>query len=88
MITITGTVTDGTASATFSANADVPDAVTIVSATVTPELAPVGTQRTLTVVATSSAGLTLSATVDPATGITFTSVPNQPAGTFAWTFVF
>lgn len=87
-INITGTITDSAGnSATFSTSAT-EDSVSIVSATVSPDPAPPGTTRTLTVVATSSAGLPLTATLNPVSGITFTSVPNQPAGTFAWTFVF
>lgn len=87
-INITGTITDADgATATFSTSANT-DMVTIVSATVTPDPAPPGTLRTLTVVATSAAGLTMTATVDPVDSITFTPVAGQPAGTFVWTFVF
>jgi hypothetical protein len=86
-VTITGTVTDPNGSAPFSVTVTT-DAVSIVSAAVTPAVAPAGTTRTLTVVGSSSAGLALSATVNAVTGVTFTPVPGQPAGTFAWTFVY
>ena len=86
-ITITGTVSDAQGSAPFSVTVST-DTVSITSATVTPAIAAPGTTRTLTVVATSSAGLTLSATVNPVGGITFTPLAGQPSGTFAWTFVF
>ncbi len=85
-ITIQGTVTDPNGSAPFSITVTT-DAVTVTSASVTPAVAPPGTTRTLTVVANSSAGLPLSAAVNPVTGITFTPVSGQ-AGTFVWTFVF
>jgi hypothetical protein len=87
-ITITGTVTDSSGgSAPFSVTVTT-DAVSIVSAAVTPAVAPIGTTRTLTVVGSSSAGLALSASVNAVTGVTFTPVSGQPAGTFAWTFVY
>jgi len=86
-ITITGTVSDGQGSAPFSVTVTT-DLVSITSATVTPSVAVAGTTRTLTIVGTSSAGLPLTATIAPVSGITFTPVSGQPAGTFAWTFVY
>lgn len=88
-ITITGTVTDPNGSAPFSITVTT-DQVAITSAAVVPSVAAAGTTRTLTVVATSSGGLALSAPSPAcgACGITFTPVSGQPAGTFAWTFVY
>ena len=86
-VTITGTVTDPNGSAPFSVTVTT-DLVSITSATVAPSTAPAGTPRTLTVVGTSSAGLPLSATLNPVSGVTFTPVSGQPAGTFVWTFVY
>lgn len=86
-ITITGTVKDPNGSAPFSVTVTT-DAVSITSAAIVPAVAAAGTTRTLTVVATSSAGLALTGTINPVTGITFTPVTGQPAGTFAWTFVY
>jgi len=86
-ITITGTVSDGQGSAPFSVTVQT-DAVNIQSATVTPAVAVAGTTRTLTVVASSSGGLPLTASLAAVAGITFTPVPGQPAGTFVWTFVY
>lgn len=88
-ITITGTVTDPNGSAPFSITVTT-DQVAITSAAVVPSVAAAGTTRTLTVVATSSGGLALSAPLPTcgACGITFTPVSGQPAGTFAWTFVY
>lgn len=86
-ITITGTVCDASGCAPFSVTAQT-DAVSIVSATVTPAVAPAGTTRTLTVVGNSSAGLALTGSVNAVSGVTFTPVSGQPAGTFAWTFVY
>ncbi len=87
-VTITGTVTDAAgASGAFSVVVTL-DAVTITSATVAPAIAPAGTTRTLTVVATSSSGATLTFGTPVGTGLTFTSVGGQPAGQAQWTFVF
>jgi hypothetical protein len=86
-ITITGTACDSSGCAPFSVTATT-DAVSITSASVTPAVAPVGTTRTLTVVAASSAGLALTGSVNAVSGVTFTPVTGQPAGTFAWTFVY
>jgi hypothetical protein len=86
-VTITGTVTDPNGSAPFSVTVTT-DAVSIISAFVSPAVAPAGTARTLTVIAGSSAGLALTGSVNAVTGITFTPVPGQPAGTFVWTFVY
>lgn len=86
-ITITGVVSDPDGSAPFSVTVST-DTVSITSATVIPAVAAPGTTRTLTVVATSSAGLTLSASINPVSGVTFTPVSNQPPGTFQWTFVY
>lgn len=86
-ITITGTACDASGCAPFSVTAQT-DAVAITSATVTPAVAPAGTTRTLAVVASSSAGLALTASVNAVNGVTFTPVAGQPAGTFAWTFVY
>jgi hypothetical protein len=90
-IQITGTVSDNAGNSvpfTAAANVSAQDVITIVSATVSPDPAPAGTMRTLTVVATSSLGLPLTATilVIP-NGPVFTPVGGQPAGTFVWTFV-
>jgi hypothetical protein len=84
-ITVTGVVTDGTASAPFSVTVTL-DSINITSASVTPAVAAPGTLRTLTVVASGGVAA-LTATVNPVSGITFTPVTGQPAGTFAWTFV-
>lgn len=87
-LNITGSVTDADGnSAPFTATAtqSTADVVTIVSVTVTPADGPVGTARTLTVVAKSSQSEVLTATVE-ATGVTFTPVAGQPAGTFVWDF--
>lgn len=84
-ITVTGTISDGTASAPFSVTVTL-DSITITSATVIPAVAAPGTMRTLTVVA-SGGSAALAATINPVSGITFTPVPGQPPGTFAWTFV-
>jgi hypothetical protein len=64
------------------------DTVSILSITVTPQQAPTGTTRTLTVTGASSAGQALNAAASsvPA-GVTFTPVGGQPAGQFQWTFV-
>jgi hypothetical protein len=88
-ITITGTVTDPNGSAPFSITVTT-DQVSVTSAAVVPAVAPPGTMRTLTVVATSSAGLPLAAATPTcgACGVTFTPVAGQPAGTFVWTFVY
>lgn len=86
-ITITGTACDASGCAPFSVTAQT-DAVAIASAMVTPAVAPAGTSRTLTVVASSSAGLALTASVNAVSGVTFTPVAGQPAATFAWTFVY
>jgi len=88
-ITIQGTVNDANgATATFGPVTVTIDAVTITSASVSPQVAPAGTLRTLTVVATSSAGAVLSAPLPTGTGLTFTAVTGQPAGTFKWTFTY
>jgi hypothetical protein len=86
-ITITGTVTDANGSAPFSVTVTT-DQVAITSATVVPAVAPSGTSRTLTIIATSSAGLALQATLNAVAGITFLPLTGQPAGTFVWTFVY
>lgn len=86
-ITITGTVSDGQGSAPFSVTVQT-DAVLIQSATVIPAVAVAGTTRTLTVIASSSGNLPLTASLAPVSGITFTPVSGQPAGTFVWTFVY
>lgn len=86
-ITVTGTISDGQGSAPFSVTVTT-DLVSITSATVVPAVAVAGTARTLTVVGTSSAGLPLTATIAPVSGITFTPISGQPPGTFAWTFVY
>lgn len=96
-LNIAGTVTDADGnSVPFSttANQSATDVVTIVSATVSPDPAVAGTLRTLTVIAKSSLGEALTATITspaPAPGSTapvFTPVPNQPAGQFQWTFTY
>jgi hypothetical protein len=89
-LNITGAVTDtdgNTAPFTATANQSGTDLVTISSVNVSPDPAVAGTLRTLTVVAVSSLGETLTATVS-ATGVTFTPVTGQPAGTFVWTFTY
>lgn len=89
-LNITGTVTDKDGnSVPFSATANqsASDLITISSVTVTPDPAVAGTMRTLTVVAVSSLGEVLTATVS-ATGVTFTPVTGQPAGQFQWTFTY
>jgi hypothetical protein len=83
-ITIAGTVTDQAgAKGTFSIVVST-DTVTV-TPTVSPQVAPPGTVRTLTLVATSSSGspLIFSAPVVP--GLTFTPVAGQVN---SWTFVF
>jgi hypothetical protein len=82
-LTITGTVTDAAGVAVpFTATA-VLDSFTV-AATVTPQNAPAGTTRTLTVTATGgTAPFTFGTPV--ATGITFTPVSGQPG---QWTFVY
>jgi hypothetical protein len=88
-INIQGTVTDSSgATSTFGPITVTTDSVAITSAAVTPAVAPAGTTRTLTVVANSSGGLSLTATVNAISGITFTPVAGQPLGTFVWTFVY
>lgn len=91
-IQITGSVADNAGnSAPFNtqANQSEVDVITIVSAVVNPDPAPAGTMRTLTVVATSSLGLPLTAMILAVPGgVVFTPVSGQPAGTFVWTFVF
>lgn len=88
-ITITGTVTDSSGgSAPFGPITVTTDLITITSVGVVPLVAPAGTVRTLTVVGTSSAGQALIGAVNAVSGITFTPVTGQPAGTFKWTFVF
>jgi hypothetical protein len=87
-ITITGTVTDASGAVSTFSTTVTTDQVTITSATVSPAVAPTGTQRTLTVVATSSGGLALTFGTPVAAGITFTPVSAQPAGQAAWTFVY
>jgi hypothetical protein len=42
----------------------------------------------LTVVASSIAGLPLTFTVNPKSGITFSPISGQPAGTAEWAFVY
>jgi hypothetical protein len=91
-IIIQGSVSDNAGnSVPFSAQANQSeqDVITIVSATVSPDPAPAGTMRTFTVVATSSLGLPLTASVLVAPGSpVFTPVTGQPPGTFAWTFTY
>lgn len=87
-ITITGTVTDALGSiATFNTSASI-DSISIVSITVTPQTAPNGTTRKLSVSATSSSNAAITFNAPVATGIVFTAVPNMPAGLAAWTFVY
>jgi len=87
-ITISGTVIDENgASQVFSASAII-DAVSITSAVVSPQAAPAGTTRTLTVIATSSSGAALTFGNPTGTGLTFTPVTGQPAGQAQWTFVY
>lgn len=62
--------------------------VTITSSVVDKPVAPAGTMRLLTVVASSSSGAALSAPEPVSPGITFTPVAGQPAGTFKWSFVY
>ncbi len=92
ILQITGSVADNAGNSVpfnAQANQSAVDVITIVSAVVSPDPAPAGTMRTLTVVATSSLGLPLTATILAVPGgPVFTPVPNQPAGTFAWTFIF
>jgi hypothetical protein len=87
-LTIQGTIFDGTNTTPFTATVTTTpaDVVTISSVTVVPQNAVAGTVRTLTVVATSSLGLPLTANLTGISGIVFAAVPNQPAGTFKWTF--
>lgn len=65
-----------------------PSMVTITSQAVDKPDAPAGTSRILTVTATSSTGAALSAPLPAASGITFTPIAGQPAGTFKWSFVY
>jgi hypothetical protein len=62
--------------------------VTISSMVVTPQSAPVGTDRTLDVTANSSTGAVLTFATPVATGITFTEVTGQSAGHARWSFVY
>lgn len=88
-VTIQGTVNDANgAVGSFGPITVTIDSVTITSASVDKPVAPAGTLRTLTVTATSSSGSALSAPLPTATGITFTAVTGQPAGTFKWTFTY
>ncbi len=82
-ITITGTVTDSVgATSPFSVTATA-DSFTL-TAVVTPQNAPVGTTRNLTVTPTGgTAPFTYGTPL--ATGITFTGVTGQPN---QWTFVY
>lgn len=86
-ITVSGQICDPNGCAPFSVTVQT-DQVTLTSATVVPAIAAPNTMRTLTVVGASSAGLTLTCTVNPVTGITFTPVTGQPNGTCVWTFVY
>jgi len=83
--TITVTVTDSDGSSATGTTTVQTDTITITSITVTPQTAPVGTTRNLTVVATSSAGLALTYGTPVSAGITFTPVNGQPG---QWTFVY
>ena len=92
ILQISGSVSDDAGNSvpfSASANQSEVDVITIVSAVVTPDPAPAGTMRTLTVVATSSLSRPLTATILTVPGgPVFTPVEGQPAGTFAWTFTF
>jgi hypothetical protein len=85
--TIVVNVSDAAGASASSQVVVTTDVVSITSIVVTPANAPAGTNRTLTVVATSSSGSALSAAATSA-GITFTPVAGQPAGTFVWNFTF
>lgn len=88
-VTIQGTINDANgATATFGPVTVTIDSVTITSASVDKPVAPAGTLRTLTVVATSSSGAAITCGTPTATGITFTAVAGQPAGTCKWTFTY
>lgn len=88
-LTIQGTINDASgATATYGPITITIDSVSITSASVDKPVAPAGTLRTLTVVATSSAGASLACPLPTATGITFTAVSGQPAGTCKWTFTY
>ncbi len=85
-ISVTVTDADGaTSTATVSAMLD---SITITSITVTPATAPAGTSRTLKISATSAVGAALTFGTPVGTGLTFTAVTGQPAGSAAWTFVY
>jgi len=85
-ISVTVTDADGaTSTATVSAMLD---SITITSITVTPATAPAGTSRTLKISATSAVGAALTFGTPVGTGLTFTAVSGQPAGSAAWTFVY
>jgi hypothetical protein len=87
-VNIAVTVTDASG-ATSTANVTaLLDTVTINSITVTPSTAPAGTTRKLAVSATSAIGAALTFGTPVGTGLTFTPVTGQPAGTAAWTFVY
>lgn len=88
-VTIQGTINDANgATATFGPVTVTIDSVTITSASVDKAVAPAGTLRTLTVVASSSSGAAITCGTPTATGITFTAVSGQPAGTCKWTFTY
>ncbi len=76
VFTITGTVSDGTSTANWTATAS-SDVITA-SAAVVPDPAPSGTLRTLTITATSSAGLPLTYSTPVSSGVVFTVVPGSP----------
>jgi hypothetical protein len=85
-LSLTITDTDGSTSvATATGNVDT---ITITQNKLTPDPAPPNTQRTWTVSAISSSGLVISFGTPTCSqsGITFTPVAGQPAGTAAWTF--
>ena len=89
-LNISGTVTDTDGNSvpiSAVANQTASDVITVNSVTVTPVSAVAGTSRTLTVNATSSLGQTLTVVVQ-APGITFTPLTGQPAGQFAFSFVY
>ncbi len=84
---ITGAISDAAGGSQAFSVQFTTDQVTITSITGSPINAAPGTTRTLTIVATSSSGSPLSATINPVPGITFTPLTGQPAGTFSWQFV-
>jgi hypothetical protein len=85
-VTITGTVTDSLGAAGNYSVVVTLDSMAAV-ATVAPAVAPAGTTRTLTVVATGGVA-PLTFPTPTGTGLTFTPVGGQPAGQAAWTFVY